>query len=71
MLFHCCHYYLCSLSPTLVVLSVATESVTIRYSAVNTIPVCKRVEFTVNPSVVQRQHAKVLLTLRTGTCGIQ
>lgn len=51
------------LRPTLAVPSVAEEFVTTCYHAVNSMPVCKRVEFAINPITdPQQQHAEVLLT---------
>lgn len=54
------------LCPTLSVPPVAAELVTACYHAVNSMPVCKRVEFAINPITgPQQQHAKVLRTPMT------
>lgn len=45
-------------------LCVAAASAKVCYSTMNTIPVCKKVEFTINPAALTQQtEAKVLLTL--------
>lgn len=44
---------------------VAAASVKVCYTTMNTIPVCKKVEFTINPALTQQAEAKVLLTLHS------